>query len=212
MYDPIDTAKKEHLVSGLCFSPNGQFLYVSGRRNIYQYDLQDSTWYHIVGLDTSYAEFQDYETLYNAPDGKIYAGNWGGLSKQMSRIDNPDVKGAGCDFCPRCLRLDSLGANAYVGTPPCMPDYGLGAKTCWPLEASPNPSKGGELLEVYPNPANSKLYINCDKQIANSHKVFYNSVGQMVLRTMENEIDVSGLSKGMYYLRVESQVVKVVIE
>jgi len=34
----------------------------------------------------------------------------------------------------------------------------------------------------------------------------------MVLRTKKNEIDVSGLSKGMYYLRVENQVVKVVVE
>ena len=65
---------------------------------------------------------------------------------------------------------------------------------------------------VYPNPAYSKLYIKSDKRIANSQKELYNSVGQMVLRTKKNEIDVSGLSKGMYYLRVENQVVKVVVE
>jgi len=67
-------------------------------------------------------------------------------------------------------------------------------------------------LVVYPNPAYSKLYIKSDKRIANSQKELYNSVGQMVLRTKKNEIDVSGLSKGMYYLRVENQVVKVVVE
>ena len=67
-------------------------------------------------------------------------------------------------------------------------------------------------MVVYPNPAYSKLYIKSDKRIANSQKELYNSVGQMVLRTKKNEIDVSGLSKGMYYLRVENQVVKVVVE
>jgi hypothetical protein len=40
----------------------------------------------------------------------------------------------------------------------------------------------------------------------------YNSVGQMVLRTKENVFDVSNLSTGVYYLRVENQVVKVVVE
>ena len=67
-------------------------------------------------------------------------------------------------------------------------------------------------MVVYPNPAYSKLYIKSDKRIANSQKELYNSVGQMVLRTKKNEIDVSGLSKGMYYLRIENQVVKVVVE
>jgi hypothetical protein len=33
-----------------------------------------------------------------------------------------------------------------------------------------------------------------------------------MLSTKENEIDVSGLSKGVYYLRVENQVVKVIVE
>jgi len=209
MYDPVDTAKKEHLVTGLCFSPNGQFLYVSGRRNIYQYDLQDSTWYHVTGLDTSYAEFQDYETLYNAPDGKIYAGNWGGLSKQMSRIDNPDIKGAGCNFCPRCLRLDSLGANGYVGTPPCMPNYGLGAKTCWPLSSSEIGAVSSEMLVVYPNPASSKLYI---KNSELRTKEFYNSVGQLIFTTSKNEINLSSYPKGMYYLKVGNLTRKVILE
>jgi hypothetical protein len=208
MYDPIDTAKKEHLVSGLCFSPNGQFLYVSGRRNIYQYDLQDSTWYKVVGLDTSYTEFQDYETLYNAPDGKIYVGNFAGLSKQMSRIDNPDVKGAGCNFCPRCLRLDSLGANAYVGTPPCMPNYGLGAKTCWPLSHD-DVLVGDDHLAVYPNPANNILNF---KNKTGKRKYLYNTLGQLIRTTQTNEMDVRGLHPGVYYVQCDGETRKVIVE
>jgi hypothetical protein len=43
-------------------------------------------------------------------------------------------------------------------------------------------------------------------------KELYNSVGQLVLSTKENEIDVRNLSKGIYYLKVGNQTKKVVVE
>ena len=209
MHDPIDTAKKERLSTGLAFSPNSQFLYVVSRRNLYQYDLLDSSWLHIVGLDTSYAAFQDYETAYLGPDNRIYIGNFAGQSKQMSRIDNPDVKGAGCNFCPRCLRLDSLGTNAYVGTPPCMPNYGLGAKTCWPLNQSESGEPRALAWSFYPNPVNTILYIRNAK---GKKKKLYNTYGQLLISTTKEEIDISGLAKGLYFLSCEQQTQKVLVE
>ena len=208
MYDPSDTSKKERLSVGVSFSPNNQFIYIASRRNIYQYDLQDSTWFHVAGLDTSYAQFQDYETTYLGPDGKIYIGNFAGLSKQMSRIDNPDVKGTGCNFCPRCLRLDSLGANAYVGTPPCMPDYGLGAKICWPLNSSEITDRSSEIV-VYPNPASTMLHI---ETASKPKRELYNAIGQLLFSTYKNGIDVSKMASGIYYVKVGNAVRKIVIE
>ena len=154
-----------------------------------------------------------------APDNKIYIGNFGGGSKQMSRIDNPDIKGAGCNFCPRCLRLDSLGANAYVGTPPCMPNYGLGAQVCWPLESSEIGDKRLETLEVYPNP--SSTYIDVRYEIRDNRNAtieLFTALGQRVYTSPISHlksplsIDVSNLSTGIYYLRVENLVKKVIIE
>ena len=214
-HNPSDTTWTDRLPVGLAFSPNGQFLYAAGYSNIYQYDLQDSTWFHVAELDTSAQKFQGYETAYLAPDNKIYIGNFGGLSKQMSRIDNPDVKGAGCNFCPRCLRLDSLGAAAYVGTPPCMPNYGLGAKTCWPLSSesvgvSPDSYREGvEELEVYPNPSSSVFYIKNKK---GKKKELYTMLGELLYSTTKEEIEVSSFSKGVYYLKCEGEMKKVVIE
>jgi hypothetical protein len=207
-HDPMDTTIMERLSVGLAFSPNNQFLYVISMSNIYQYDLQDNTWFQIVGLDTTYAAFQNYETAYIGVDGKIYIGNWAGLSKQMSRIDNPDVKGVGCNFCPRCLRLDSLGANAYVGTPPCMPNYGLGAKTCWPL-ATNQLSNLNEALEVYPNPSSSVFYF---KNKHGKKKELFTMLGELLFTTTKDEIDVSRYSKGVYYLRCEHDIRKIIIE
>lgn len=207
-HNPADTTWTDRLPVGLTFSPNGQFLYAAGYSNIYQYDLSDNTWFHVAELDTVADKFQGYETLYNGPNSKIYIGNFGGTSKQMSRIDNPDVKGAGCNFCPRCLRLDSLGANAYVGTPPCMPDYGLGAKVCWPLESMQH-AVGSEQLEVYPNPSSTVFII---KNKHGKNKGLYNVLGELIFSTKENEINVRYFARGVYYITCEGESRKVVIE
>jgi hypothetical protein len=167
-------------------------------------------------MDTFFNKFQHYDASYFGADGKLYIGNFGGGSKQMSRIDNPDVKGAGCNFCPRCLRLDSLGIYAMAGTPPCMPNYSLGADSCWPVGIVQH-LKESNLFEVYPNPSSIKLYIkftsaNHTRQGQNEKKELYNSVGQLLFTTKENEMDVSKYSSGIYYLRVANTVKKIVIE
>ena len=216
-HDPSDTTIMERLPVGLAFSPNKQFLYVISMCNIYQYDLQDSTWFHVAGLDTSYQKFQEYETAYLAPDNKIYIGNWGGLSKQMSRIDNPDVKGAGCNFCPRCLRMDSLSGVFSLGTPPCMPNYGLGAQVCWPLSTH-NVVVENELV-VYPNPTNNMLYLEGEflNHQVNEIKI-YTILGQLVydkkVKTLTGKValDLKGLNKGVYFLKCNKLMKKVVIE
>jgi hypothetical protein len=207
-HNPNDTTLWDRLSVGLCFSKNNQFLYVISYTNVYQYDLQDNTWFHVAGLDTVANAAQGYETAYIGPDNKIYIGNFHGLSKQMSRIDNPDVKGAGCNFCPRCLRFDSLGANAYVGTPPCMPNYGLGAKTCWPLSHD-DVLVGNDHLAVYPNPTNNILNF---KNKTGKRKYLYNTLGQLIRTTQSNEMDIRGVHPGVYYVQCDGETRKVIIE
>ena len=207
-HNPNDTSMKERLSMGLCFSPNGRFLYITSAANIYQYDLLEDSLRYIHGLDTTYLPFTSYTNAYLAPDQKIYIGNYHGTSKQMSRIDNPDVKGIGCNFCPRCLRMDTVANIVSVGTPPCMPDYGLGAKTCWPLSQSESEVRSVEWV-VYPNPS-STVFIVQNKQ--GKKKELYNVQGELLFTTNEDVIDVKPLARGMYYLQVEGQVKKVIIE
>jgi hypothetical protein len=207
-YEPLDSTITERSPTGLCYSPNGKLLYVFGYSNIFQYDLQDSSWYHVAGMDTSFIQFQDYTNAYLGPDDKIYIGNFGGGSKQMSVIDNPDVKGVGCNFCARCLRLDSVFHYGGVGTPPCMPNYSLGARECYPESTNEIIDKQNVLV-VYPNPASTKIII---KTKTKQKKELYNSMGQLIFSTKENEMDVSRLSKGVYYIKCEGQSKKVIIE
>ena len=66
-----------------------------------------------------------------------------------------------------------------------------------------------EELEVYPNPVSSKLIIVNGK---GKMKELYNIQGQLIISTKENEIDVSRCSKGVYYIRCNGQVRKVVVD
>jgi hypothetical protein len=89
-----------------------------------------------------------------------------------------------------------------------MPDFNLGGKTCFPLSL-PNPPKEG-VFEVFPNPSSTIFEVR--GSIKGNKKELYNSVGQLILSTKENEIDVRNLSKGVYFLRVGSLSKKVIVE
>ena len=147
--------------------------------------------------------------MYLAPNNKIYIGNWNGFSKQMSVIDSPDGAGTNCNFCRKCFRSSKV-IDGWLSNAPCMPNYSLGSMPgCATVGVSAfNSSK--EEFEVYPNPTQSKFKIKIKNP--NSKKELYNSIGQLIISTKENEIDVHNLSKGMYYLKVGNQTKKVVVE
>jgi hypothetical protein len=213
-----NTAIIDSVVGGVCFSPNNQFIYVSKWYNIYQYEWNEPdsslAWYRVQhGPDTTYLQFQYYNSLHNGPDGRIYIGNFGVDLKQMSVIDHPDIKGAGAGFCRKCFRLDDTTLFAF-GSPPGLPDFNLGAASgiCWPLnqsEIGDVSAVADEMLEVYPNPTNSVIYIKNKK---GKKKELFTMLGELLYSTTKDEIEVYNLPKGIYLLRCEDQVRKVVVE
>ena len=220
VHSPFDSTLKETFTEGLAFSPSGQFLYIDMYFNIQQLDLQNSdsatAWYHVAGLDTTWDVFQSYSNMYIGPDNKLYVGNFSNGSKQMSRIDNPDVKGAGCNFCPRCLRMPGAGIVA----PPCMPNYDLGedSSICWPLGNTELIVNNGE-LKIYPNPATSLLTIESETLNKRENELsIVNVLGEEMLRrkfkttNSRYQIDVSPFRKGIYLIKVNEYIRKVVIE
>jgi hypothetical protein len=220
---PIDTTpspdpkyKYDSLLNGVAFSSNGQFVYISKRWNIYQYEHNEPdsslAWYHIIqGPDTAMLYFQKYSSLHRGIDGRIYIGNGSAQLKQMSVIDKPDIKGVGCQFCRKCFRLDDTTFMGF-GAPPDMPDFNLGAsgQVCWPLSSEGvSVSVGVEELVVYPNPSSTVFYINNKK---GKKKELYTMLGELLFTTTKNEIEVSSFSKGVYFLKCEGEMRKVVIE
>ena len=214
---PMDTASywDWDRKADICFSPNDSLLYMSNDYTIYQIDIQDTAIYNaqlIHGPDTTLDYFPQYDLMGLAPDGKIYIGNWHGIRGSMSYIDKPNIKGLGCDFKPRGFQQNF---NHNLKTPPNNPNYGLGkdtTKICWPLQNENEYEEENECV-VYPNPTSGKLYIRYHTawRVA-VLKHLYNSVGQLMLQTKEDELDVSHLPKGVYYLHCGNAVRKVVVE
>jgi hypothetical protein len=83
----------------------------------------------------------------------------------------------------------------------------LGAKTCWPLDTG-NVNSIPEWY-FYPNPATHAIAL---KNAKGKRKIFYNTLGQVILSTSKDEIDVSGLSKGLYFLSCDGHTKKVLVE
>jgi hypothetical protein len=93
--------------------------------------------------------------------------------------------------------------NGCIDTSACVQVMGIG------MDEYSNDDK----IIIYPNPAHDKIYISStssDNQ--NSKKELYNTVGQVILTTYENEIDVSNFVKGVYYMRYGQFVEKVIVE
>jgi hypothetical protein len=199
----------DSIVCGVAFSPNDSFLYVAKWYNMYQYDLYAHTWYRVAKLDTTLQKFENYGNMQRGVDGRIYIGKYGATHNQNSVIDFPNKKGAACGWCPKCLRYNLPNVWA-TSSPSNMPDFTLGAdsSSCLPL-SNVQLAIGNEQLSVYPNPANSILFIECSSK---NKRELYNSMGQLVASTFGNKMDVGFLAGGFYFVRVGSEVKRVVLE
>ena len=211
-----DTAL-ERLPSGLCFSPNGLFLYVLMRSKVFQLDLlePDSTlaWYLVSSIDTTWNQFNYFYTAQLGPDNKIYIGHWNATNITWNIIENPNSKGIACNWCNRCLRFPSYGAT----TPPNTINYNLGASPtlCHPLDTGNIKIDSMQLYASYQNISN-QLTISIAKNIEKKLTVF-SAQGALVYSQAINvgavkvNIDASSWARGVYVVRVGGQSKKVII-
>jgi hypothetical protein len=201
----------DSLITGVCFSPNDSFLYVARRYNIYQYDLYEPDsilrWTRIqAGPDTTQLYFGIYENLVLGPDGRIYVSKYTCSPFHNSVIDHPNRKGMACDFCKLCLRYDPGPCTSAM---PNMPNFNMPKKEpCWPLQNQNVKEKVNEWV-VYPNPTHNKLII---QQAQGKQKIMYNAIGQVLLTTLNDEIDVSHFPKGLYFISCAHKTKKVLVD
>ncbi|MEI2759851.1 MAG: T9SS type A sorting domain-containing protein [Bacteroidia bacterium] len=208
------------------FSPDESKLYVTTNQTtsyLFQYDLnapnipgsKDTLWsfnlfpYAIGGLKL-------------APDNKIYLSNvyynasnyypyrdsvYNMYNMNLSVINQPDSLGAACDFQPYSFYLG--GKRTYLGLPN-NPDYELEAvagSVCDTLTGiAPSPLERGG-VRIFPNPANSTLYVSGMPEGKNEIEV-YDIYGRLLLKknaSAAGSIDVSSLSDGVYNLRIKNE-------
>ncbi len=199
--NPSDPNELDSSTVGLCFSPSGRFLYVSGYYGIQQFDLFNPTaasaWTYLSGPDTTWSAFQQYSNLYLAPNGRIYIGNGNGFSGQMSVIDAPDQPGIAAGFCRKCLRFpgyfnyrDSMIYYWGVSTPPCMPNYRLGPTN--PICYQTGISSPKQLLAftLSPNPSWGQIKVTTSEP---GHLSLFDVAGRCVFSVPVNKIGISTL-------------------
>ncbi len=223
-HNPNDSSWVDSFTHGLEFSPSTQFLYISKSYNILQLDITDNdsatAWYHVAGLDTAWNYFPKYSRLSIGYDNKVYLGYVGAIRNTMSHIDNPDVKGLGCNFCAACL----LFPYAIVSTPPNMPNYDLGElQPCWPVGSNDVEMSDNKFV-VFPNPADAYVTIEYKLEKNESARIFiYDLLGReriisdLSFSSNRKMLDVSKLEIGIYTYKFvinnkESYIGKIVIE
>ena len=200
--------------AGAAFSPSGRYLYLSSMNYIYQFDLAasniDSSRVTVGVYDgfRTYGFYANFYLMSLAPDGKIYT-NCGNSTTVLHVINYPDSAGLACGFCQHCLDLTFF--NAF--TIPNFPNYFLGAEggtVCDSLPTSiTSVTKPLEEFSVFPNPAQTEVYLTLSKQKVRSAEV-YNSYGQRIECTSELikdeyiRFDVSALQSGVYYIEIVS--------
>lgn len=125
---------------GISFSPNSKYLYVSDGLTMYQYDLKEDDilesrlaietydgYNYYYTQDSLFPEPQQFGWMGLAPDGKIYVSSQMPTSRVMHRINNPNIRGEGCDMEQHSVFLPT----SYGRGIPNFPNYRLG-----PLDGS----------------------------------------------------------------------------
>jgi hypothetical protein len=166
-----------------------------------------------------------------APDDKIYLtsiyqnGNqhfypyadsmYNSYNMNLGVINNPDSAGVACNFQPYSFYLG--GSRTYFGLPN-NPNYELGAiqgSICDSLISVQELDEKNGYVSVYPNPFSSSVWIEPIKQRNEMVRIeIENDTGQkiydMELPFVKQQIDLSFLPKGIYFMHMSSESISVV--
>jgi hypothetical protein len=158
LFFPLDTWDDSlWFGTGVSFSPDSRFLYVSATKRLFQFDLKAND---IIGSVDTVGRYDGYRRSLGsyffssqlAPDGKIYI-SCGNADADYHVINNPNGKGDSCNFVQHGVILPTPSGNV-----PCFPNYRLGAlpgSACDTLSGlnEVQRSEKEHIIRVYPNPA-----------------------------------------------------------
>lgn len=71
--------------------------------------------------------------------------------------------------------------------------------------ASGNIINNKDLVNVYPNPANTKITVQLLEAVTNYQSKLINAAGQVVLKANTKELDVKNIASGVYFLDIETE-------
>lgn len=149
---------------GLCFSPDGRFIYVNNIYVLRQYDLLqnsiDSSENVIFFWTDSNEQLGQFDQMCLGPDGKIYIGPYQGFTSALHVINHPDLPDSACDFQKWGLPFITINADVI----PNMVHFRMGALAgsgCDTIATGvAQPPTTDKQVRVYPNPASDVVAID----------------------------------------------------
>ena len=208
IFNEASTDPVHHPLSGCTgveFSPNGQYLYVSGVTDMNQYDLlsgniQDSV--EVYRADSTDAALVDEVQL--APNGKLYADTWNGVGEFIHVVNYPDLKGDSCDFVWGGQPTLSINSNNL----PNLINYKLGpliGSGCDTINTDiRQQTTDDRLIRIQPNPANKYAYVEVGMQ-GDYEMQLLNETGQLITTKQTRQVDIfdtEHLASGVYFIKV----------
>jgi len=199
--------------SGLAFSPNSRFIYISSHDKLHQLDLWEENLEDGLQLIGEYDGFVDplptnFTYMQLGPDCRIYMTSTNGVSSYHV-INNPDEKGLDCDFVQHGFDLPVGNGAASI---PNFPVFRFDDdEVCDPMITSvfDIPVEVVYDLELHPNPTTDELIVGFPEELRDGTLYVKSMSGQVVI---EQVFDFSGSLKvslvdydaGMYIIEVES--------
>jgi len=196
---------------GVIFSPSSQYLYVSSRFMVYQFDMQATnitTSKDTVAIyDGSYQNISPFVdpnwfflgTL--APNGKIYIKTYN--THYLHVIHHPDSAGTASNL----VQHEILISTGIKGGMPNFPHYRtppLPSGACDSVTAVAAVTKQ-QAIDLYPNPTTKGFVLQWSYDNANKNRkvIIYNNLGQLVwqqsINNREMYIHTEKLAAGLYH-------------
>jgi len=198
--------------TGVEFSSNSRFLYLSAQMYIFQFDLLNSpsvlTPTIVAVIDSSFLapNICYFFTPQLAPDNKIYISSWAS-SYAMHTIHYPDSPGVACQVQQHSIILPCSNG----GTVPNLVNYNLGPLDSTVCDTSVSVQtiySNSFELEAYPNPTQGQFRLKFSEA---TEQLLYLELTDIYNRQvywtkMSNaDLTLPELNSGVYFLRVRTQ-------
>jgi len=199
--------------SGVCFSPNNRFIYVSNGDKFWQVDLEAES------LESGLLLIDEYEPgpgfpanfakMQLGPDCRIYM-NSTNQTSTLHIINSPDEKGEACGFVQRGFELPYV---CQPGSLPNFPHFRIDEdKVCDPSLVASVFGFAVEVvkgLDVFPNPTSGELTIDLP-DLLSGQLLVRDFTGQIVLTQVIDfgeklSLDLSDYHAGIYLVEVVSE-------
>ncbi len=188
--------------TGLEFSPNSRFIYISAHDSLFQVDTWHSELIYelIDSFDKGEQGFANFHGISLAPDCKIYMTS-SNSTKSLSRINYPNKKGKACDFRQHEVPLFATNGIGIPNFPRLRVDE---IDVCDSTEQSTGVIdivKNRALMRIYPNPVKDIAKIQSEES---GNLYLFDMRGVMVkslfIQKGSNYLDMQAMDNGFYFI------------